>query len=135
MSGGVAVSRRSVAGPLKKGTGDPRFSNMQTSHPVRLPHRLQALAAMAALLERLENQRTSASADQYRRVAQQIDTVLAAAGPSDDLDKLLAIAPATAAIYENRQYAHAGLCRMPLEAALNAELAAAAAIGKARRGV
>src|SRR5687768_6148491 len=108
---------------------------MQTSHPVRLPARLHALAAMAALLERLENQRTSASADQYRRVAQQIDTLLAAAEPGDDLDKLLAIAPATAAIYENQQYAHAGLCRAPLEAALNAELAATAAIGKARRGV
>lgn len=108
---------------------------MQTSHPVRLPARLQALAAMAALLERLETRRTSASADQYRRVAQQINTLLAAAEPGDDLDKLLAIAPATAALYENQQYAHAGLCRTPLEAALNAELAAAAAIAKARRGV
>lgn len=108
---------------------------MQTSHPVRLPARLQALAAMAALLERLENQRTSASADQYRRVAQQINTLLADAEPGDDLDKLLSLAPATAALYENQQYANAGLCRSPLEAALNAELAAAAAIDKARRGV
>ena len=108
---------------------------MQTSQPVRLPARLQTLAAMAALLERLENQRTSASADQYRRVALQINTLLAAADPGDDLDKLLAVAPATAALYENQQYAHAGLCRAPLEAALNAELAAAAAIDKARRGV
>ena len=108
---------------------------MQTSHPVRLPARLHALAAMAALLERLETQRTSASADQYRRVAQQISTLLAAAEPGDDLDKLLAIAPATAALYENQQYAHAGLCRTPLEAAANSELAAVAAIDKARRGV
>ena len=90
---------------------------------------------MAALLQRLEGQRTSASPDQYRRVAQQVSTLLAAADPGDDLDKLLAIAPATAELYENQQYAHAGLCRSPLEAALNAELAAAAAIDKARRGV
>jgi DNA-binding protein H-NS len=108
---------------------------MRTSQPVRLPARLQTLAAMAALLERLENRRTSASADQYRRVAQQINTLLEAAGPGDDLDMLLALAPATAALYENQQYAHAGLCRAPLEAALNAELAATAAIDKARRGV
>jgi hypothetical protein len=119
---------------LKKGIGNPKFRNMQTSHPVRLPARLHALAAMASLLERLEAQRTSASADQYRGVAQQIDTLLAAAEPGDDLDKLLASAPATAAIYENQHYAHAGLCRMPLETALNAEMAAVAAIDKARRG-
>ncbi len=89
---------------------------------------------MAALWERLEAQRTSASADPYRHVAQQIDTLPAAAEPGDRLDKFLAIAPATAAIYENQQYAHAGLCRSPVEAALNAELEAAAAIAKARRG-
>ncbi|MBC7939436.1 MAG: hypothetical protein H7Z19_06665 [Chitinophagaceae bacterium] len=108
---------------------------MQAFNPVRLPARLQVLTAMAALLERLETRRMSASADQYRRVAQQINTLLAAAEPGEDLDKLLAMAPATAALYENQQYAHAGLCRMPLEAALSAELAAVTAIDKARLGV
>jgi len=129
------VSEASSLGHLKNRTASPSFRTMQTSHPVRLPARLHTLAAMAALLQRLEGQRTSASADQYRRVAQQVSTLLAAADPGDDLDKLLAIAPATAELYENQQYAHAGLCRSPLEAALNAELAAAAAIDKARRGV
>jgi hypothetical protein len=37
-------------------------------------------------------------------------------------------------LYENLRYAHAGLCRAPLETALNAELAASAAIDRARQG-
>jgi hypothetical protein len=41
--------------------------------------------------------------------------------------------PAAAELYENLQYEHAGLCRSPLEAALNAELLAGAAIQRAMR--
>ena len=90
------MSEASSLGHLKNRTASPSFRTMQTSHTVRLPARLHTLATMAALLQRLEGQRTSASADQYRRVAQQVSTLLAAADPGDDLDKLLAIAPVTA---------------------------------------
>jgi hypothetical protein len=107
---------------------------MQADTPIRLPGRLQTLAAMALLLERLENQPRSASAAQYRGVVGQINTLLAAAEPGEALDALLKAAPATAELYENLIYAHAGLCRSPLEAALNAELAATAALKRARRG-
>ncbi len=75
----------------------------------------------------------SVSAEQYRRVAQQVSALLATAKADAYLDALLAAAPATAALYENLNYVHAGLCRAPLEAALNAELSASAAIDKARR--
>ena len=105
---------------------------MQADTPIRLPARLQTLAAMALLLERLENQPRSASAEQYRGVVAQINTLLAAAEPGEALDALLRAAPATAELYENLIYAHAGLCRSPLEAALNAELAATAAIARVR---
>lgn len=101
---------------------------------LRLPASLHVLAAMAALLERLEREPRQASAAQYRGVAQQVSQLLAAAEPGDGLDALLALAPATAELYENLQYTHAGLCRSPLEAALNAELAATAALGRAARG-
>ena len=101
--------------------------------PIRLPARLQTLAAMAMLLERLENQPRSASPDQYRGVVTQINTLLAAAEPGAALDSLLRAAPATAELYENLTYEHAGLCRSPLEVALNAELAVGAALKKARR--
>ncbi|MBK1688047.1 hypothetical protein EV684_10315 [Rubrivivax gelatinosus] len=99
---------------------------------VRLPARLHALATMAALLERLERQPRSASAGQYRGVVQQIRELLAEAEGDESLPALLAIAPATAELYENLHYEHAGLCRSPLEEALNAELAASTVIKAAR---
>lgn len=109
---------------------------MQADHPtrpdtLRLPARLQALAAMAALLERLEHSPRQASAEQYRGVVQQVNMLLGEAEPGAMLDALLAVAPAAAELYENLQYRHAGLCKSPLEAALNAELAATAAIARA----
>lgn len=110
---------------------------MQTDARPALPSSLRALAAMAALLERLDREphrSGGASAAQYRAVVRQVSDLLAEAEPGPALDRLLAAAPATAELYENLQYAHAGLVRSPLEAALNAELAAAAAIGRARAG-
>jgi hypothetical protein len=103
----------------------------QSRHP--LPSRLHSLAAMASLLERLEHAPLQASAAQYRSVVQRVTTLLDEAEPDMHLDALLGAAPATATLYENLRYAHAGLCRAPLEQALNAELAAAAAIDQARR--
>ena len=112
---------------------------MNTQARSSLPAGLHDLAAMASLLERLEHGprngqgASAASAEQYLHVVQQVDTLLGRAEPGVALDALLAAAPATAQIYENRQYAVAGLCRSPLDAALEAELAAKAAIEKARR--
>lgn len=94
---------------------------------------LRALAAMAVLLERLERLPRGASATQYREVVRQVQALLEQAPPGPELDTLLGAAPAVATLYENLQYRHAGLCRSPLEAALNAELAAQAAITRARR--
>src|SRR5882672_5511497 len=108
---------------------------MQADLRARLPARLQTLATMAALLERLEEQPRSASAAQYRDVVRQVSMLLGEAEPGEYLDALLGAAPATAALYENLHYKHAGLCRSPLEVALNAELDAVKAISKARRRV
>ncbi len=103
----------------------------QTRHP--LPARLHALAAMAGLLERLERAPTSASPEQYRGVAQQVMRLLAEAEPDEHLHLLLNAAPQSAELYENLRYEIAGLCRAPLDTALNAELAATAAIAAARK--
>lgn len=105
---------------------------MQTHSEHRLPARLHTLAAMAGLLERLDRQRTSATAEQYREVALRVKALLAQAEPDEHLNALLAAAPASAELYENLRYDVAGLVRAPLEAALNAELAANAALSKAR---
>lgn len=103
---------------------------IETRHVV--PARLHTLAAMAGLLERLEHQPSSASSDQYQAVARQITALLSQAEPDAQLHALLDAAPATAELYENLRYEAAGLCQAPLEKALNAEMAAAAAIARAR---
>jgi hypothetical protein len=108
-----------------------RGMSLDTRHP--LPARLHSLATLAGLLERLEHRPLSASAEQYRAVARQVSTLLADAVVDDHLRAILAVAPATAELYENLRYDVAGLCRSPLEQALNAELAATAAIAAARR--
>jgi len=99
-----------------------------------LPAQLHSLAAMAGLLERLERQPGSASAEQYRGVVRQVTGLLQQAEPGPALDLLLQHAPAAAQIYENLNYQHAGLCRSPLESSLNAEMAAQALIQRVRRG-
>jgi len=104
---------------------------MQADTPLRLPSELHALAAMASLLERLDRQPSTVSAEQYRGVVQQINTLLGEAEPGAALDALLAVAPATAELYENIQYAYAGLCRSPLDAAADAEVSAKAALKRA----
>ena len=97
-----------------------------------LPARLNSLATMAGLLERLDRERSTATAEQYRSVARQVTMLLAQAEPDEHLRALLNVAPASAELYENLRYDIAGLVRSPLEKALNAELAATAAIQKAR---
>jgi len=106
---------------------------MQTDLHRTPPASLQTLAAMAGLLERLERQPSSASAEQYQGVVRQVNTLLQEAEPGAQLDALLRVAPATAELYENLRYQHAGLCRSPLEAALNAELATTAALRRYRQ--
>ena len=116
--------------------------SIETRHP--LPARLHTLAAMAGLLERLEASPTTAytgaSAEQYRSVARCVQSLLeglvrstsGSAGLDDDLHRLLRAAPHTAELYENLRYDIAGLCLHPLEPTLSAEMAAAAAIARAR---
>lgn len=79
---------------------------------------------LAQLLERMERQLVPMAADQYRSVVDHLSKELAQVPPGEDLDFLLQTFPATAELYENLQYAHAGLCRSPLDASLEAELQA-----------
>lgn len=103
------------------------------SHSIKLPQRLQSLATLAALLERLDREAGNASAGQYQDVAARVRQLLEDAEPDEHLDRLLQHAPATAELYENLNYARAGLCRSPLGQATEAELQALKAIARARR--
>ncbi len=93
-----------------------------------LPESFRVLLTLAQLLERLERKLVPTAADQYRSVVSRLSQALLDAVPSDDLHALLDNFPATAELYENLHYTHAGLCRSPLDAALQAELRAQALI-------
>ncbi|MEW6704029.1 MAG: hypothetical protein AB1430_04180 [Pseudomonadota bacterium] len=98
--------------------------NAKALKPVAIPASLTVVAALAQLLQRLELSREPVSADQYRSVVRRLADALHEAAPGEALEALLNAFPAAAELYENLNYQHAGLCRAPLEAALNAELAA-----------
>ena len=93
---------------------------------------LKAAVSLAALLQRVDAQPQGIGAAQYRQLVLQLGQLLDGLPASDGLQQLLGAFPAAAMVYENRQYAHAGLCRSPLEASLNSEQSARAAIQKAR---
>lgn len=101
------------------------------STPTSLQPDLGAAFALARLLERIERRPLAVTPAQYRLVAERLGAVLAEAPAGAELEALLASSPAAAELYENRRYEHAGLCRSPLEASLNAELQARAVLRKA----
>jgi hypothetical protein len=91
------------------------------------------LVMLARMLERLDRSGEPVDPQQYLGVVEHLTGVLRDAPYDAGLDAVLQASPATAELYENLQYQHAGLCRSPLELALNAEIAARDAIAAARR--
>ena len=106
---------------------------MSAETTIRVPARLHMLAGLAMLLERLERQPRSASAEQYRLVVQHLADMLDDADDDPALAELLSVFPATAELHENRHYAQSGLAQSPLDMSVDAELAARDAIGHARQ--
>ncbi len=102
---------------------------------VRTPERasLALTHLLAQLLERIEASPAPVGAEQYRSVVHRLGEEIASLGSADGLSALLDAHPAAAQLYENINYNHAGLCRSPLERALNAEVQARALIDKARQ--
>jgi hypothetical protein len=98
--------------------------HMSADSVIRIPSRLQVLAATAMLLERLDQLPRSASADQYQRLVRQIDRLLDDAEGEPSLQALLDGLPGLAELHENRNYAVAGLCRSPLTTSVASEHAA-----------
>ena len=102
-----------------------------TPDTTRPPADLTVILFLARLLERIERSGTAPAPEQYRSVVERLSDALAAAPSGPLLQALLDAHPAAAELYENLNYQHAGLCRSPLEAALNAEMQAHAALNKA----
>jgi hypothetical protein len=106
---------------------------MNVTKPSRSRADLTVIHTLAALLERLEHSAVAVGAEQYRSVVSHLADELAVVEPDVRLRALLDTHPATAELYENLNYRHAGLCRSPLDMALSAELGARDAIARAMR--
>ena len=95
--------------------------------------RLENVVALARLLERVERTPTTVCADQYRALVRQLTLALEKELPSDVLQALLKAYPATAELYENLHYAHAGLSQSSLERSVSSEMLASQWLQQAAR--
>ena len=94
---------------------------------------LRTAITLAELLQRVDASSQTVGAAQYRQLVRRLAELLDEVGPGDALETLLQTFPAASAVYENRHYDVAGLCRSPLESSLNSELQARALIDQVRR--
>lgn len=101
---------------------------------ITVPQELLSLARLAHLLQALEARTQAADPHQYRLLVDKLSAELAQHQGHPALAQLLDHFPAASEVYENLQYAHAGLCRAPLEASLSAELAVRNLLERVRRG-
>jgi hypothetical protein len=92
------------------------------------------LVMLARMLERLDRSGQPVDPQQYLGVVEHLAQVLRSVPHDAALEAVLQASPATAEVYENMHYQHAGLCRSPLDLSLGAEIAARDAIENARRG-
>jgi hypothetical protein len=90
------------------------------------------LLALVQVLRKLEHSRVPVDPEQYRSLVAHITAELQNHAQDAGLEALLAAAPELAEVYENLNYAHAGLCRSPLDASVRAEQAARDAIAAAK---
>lgn len=96
-----------------------------------LPTELLSLVRLAHLLQAIEHR--SVDPHQYRLLVEKLSAELRQHQGHEALGPLLDHFPAAAEVYENLQYAHAGLCRAPLEASLQSELAARELLARVSR--
>jgi hypothetical protein len=90
------------------------------------------LVMLARMLERLDRSAVAVDPQQYRGVVERLSELLQTLPHDAGLEAVLEASPATAELYENLNYQHAGLCRSALDPALSAEVAARDAIEAAR---
>jgi hypothetical protein len=97
-----------------------------------VPSELLSLARLAHLLQSLEGHGRAADPHQYQLLVQKLTAELSEQQGHEALTGLLDHFPAAAEVYENLQYAHAGLCRAPLEMSLGSELATRELLSRVR---
>ncbi|HEY6513035.1 MAG TPA: hypothetical protein VI032_13705 [Burkholderiaceae bacterium] len=93
--------------------------------------RLEAVVALAHLLECVETGTASASADGYRGLVLRLQAALSEEIPAEALQAILNTYPATGQLFENLHYSHSGLSRAPLERSVSSELLAKRVLARA----
>jgi hypothetical protein len=107
---------------------------MPSVYTLTVPNELLSTARLAQLLQSLEGQGRAADPHQYRLLVEKLMAELREQQGHEALPRLLDHFPAAAEVYENLQYAHAGLCRVPLEVSLTSELATRSLLDRVRTG-
>lgn len=107
---------------------------MPAVYTLSVPNELLAVARYAQLLQSLEGQGRAANPHQYQLLVQKLTAELSEQQGHEALPGLLDHFPAAGEVYENLQYAHAGLVRAPLEVSLTSELATRELLGRVSRG-
>jgi len=96
--------------------------------------RLETLIAYARILERVERSPQPVDADQYQLLVQRLKTLLATDLPPDALHAILSAHPATAELYENLTYGHAGLTGASLDRSVATEQATRSLLARLSAG-
>lgn len=99
-----------------------------------VPAELLPFVRLAQLLQALEGQGHAADPHQYQLLVGKVGAELREHQGHPALAGLLDHLPAAAEVYENLQYAHAGLCRAPLELSLGSELATRELLSRVSKG-
>jgi len=96
----------------------------------------KALWSLAQLLQALEASPNGVHPGQYRQVVLRVEQLLTQAQEAQlpTLDEVLRKCSAVTPIYENLNYAQAGLCRTPVDRAVQAEIAAREVLRRVRSG-
>jgi hypothetical protein len=103
---------------------------MSTSSMNSVRTRLEAVIALARLLDRVEAGPAGVDADQYRLLVAQLLSALSEDMPHDALQAILGAHPAAAELYENMHYRHSGLSRSSLERSVASEMLASKLIAR-----
>jgi hypothetical protein len=106
---------------------------MSAPNIASMKNRLQTVIALAGALERIENGRMPADADQYQVVVDRLKSALSEALPDDVLQAVLDAHPSAAELYENMHYEQSGLSRSSLERSIGSEMVAAEALARLAR--
>lgn len=101
--------------------GDLMSSSPLMSTSLRIPAHLTVVFTLSRLLQRLELTCVAVDAHQYRAVARRLAEELAVLPMDESLSVILKVHPSAGELYENLHYEQAGLCRAPLERAVQAE--------------